>query len=155
MWTISICMNFPKYSIYLPSLMKQISQGHHGWRYAIAAKETEIDGVEEFLSEGITCSNTHTSSRIDWLQHEWESASRPSFFAPISYRTSMLYAMLKMTLLWIFRRLQWSYKIIIIQWWCIVACCLAYSSSSSLFFALWCNSILLLVLKVCKERLRD
>ena len=102
MWTISICMNFPKYSIYLPSLMKQISQGHHGWRYAIAAKETEIDGVEEFLSEGITCSNTHTSSRIDWLQHEWESASRPSFFAPISYRTSMLYAMLKMTLLWQF-----------------------------------------------------
>ena len=93
MWTISICMNFPKYSIYLPSLMKQISQGHgmdvrerdrNRWSFC-----QEESLVVILILESI---DSNTNEKVHLVHH----------FLRQSHSELQCSAMLKMTLLWIF-----------------------------------------------------
>ena len=81
--TISICMNFRKYSIYL--FFNSLSLSSHAPRLADFARtyQASLDRnrwKEGFCQGGITI----RENRLTPTLHEWESASRPSFFAPIS-----------------------------------------------------------------------
>ena len=75
---------------------------------------------EGFCQGGITI----RENRLTPTLHEWESASRPSFFAPISAvaaNTEMLEELVKNDLI-VNLSCQWSHKIFIMRW-SIAACC--------------------------------